>query len=127
MFWREQIPKQDPRPLWKEWGLAMSDAFLTEDWGFIAANTNGCGTQVGFFAGTHRSVPNHLLGRSILPACIIHDFDMTTCMDESDKRDADQWFMHNMRVLISDTRWEWLYQMRLALAWVYYKAVRSFG
>jgi len=64
-------------------------------------------------------------GLSIKRACRIHDWDYYI---GTDKKIADKRFLKNMeRIILSNTNWYWLRELRLHQAQVYYTVVSYVG
>jgi len=88
----------------------------------IDNNAQGCGP--GWFGDWF--VPDSVWGGlSIKRACRIHDWDYYIGVDKSI---ADKRFKKNMeRIILSNTKWNWLKGLRLHQASVYYRVVSYAG
>jgi hypothetical protein len=85
---------------------------------------NGCGT--GGWKGA--LVPETMWGLDIREACNIHDWMYLAGETIADKEEADRVFLNNLlRIIETDSRWEWLAALRRRRALKYYEAVRVFG
>jgi len=88
----------------------------------IDKQAQGCGP--GWFGDWF--VPDSVWGGlSIKRACRIHDWDYYI---GTDKDIADKRFKENMeRIIITNTKWNWLKSLRLHQASVYYRVVKYTG
>jgi hypothetical protein len=62
----------------------------------LAELVNGCGP--GGWKGV--AIPDTVYGLSIKQACDIHDFMYLYGETEAERKEADQWFSHNMHVIV---------------------------
>ena len=85
---------------------------------------NQCGPD-GFL---NRIVPNYLFGLDVSEACNIHDWEFAWARNSKEFKEADWTFKRNLEHLIkAKTQDSFLRFIRLALAKVYYLAVRSYS
>jgi len=100
------------------WIDAMTDDQIKE-----IVGDGGCGPgNVGDYF-----VPDKLLCVDIKPACRIHDIMYAFCENCYDKYKADSYFLFNMIQIVLDKSNWFTRQLRLWLAWKYFKAVLDFG
>ena len=80
---------------------------------------NGCGLD-------NDIIPDSILGVDITQACQIHDWDYVQGKTEKDRRIADLNFLKNLKTLITAKSSIFNF-LRLAIAGIYFAAVRAFG
>lgn len=85
---------------------------------------NGCGPAGSKWKS--KIIPNTLYGLNISEACNIHDFGYYHGVTLKDKDKADDMFLENMNILISNGTW-CLRFLRRRRAKKYYLAVKYFG
>ena len=107
-----------------KYGLKVPKRLYTYDDSTLALIVNGCGPR-GF---GDKIVPDKILFLSVKMACIVHDFMYEAGTTESDKKRADEWFLHNMLAIIKkESRFFLIRVLRERLAFGYYQAVSEFG
>jgi len=88
--------------------------------------SNGCGPQSAFFSAIPKGTRNFLFGLDIGCACDLHDWMYFHGVTPDDKADADSAFLRNMNKIIRH-RGGFLMNLRLAVAWLFFKAVVRWG
>ena len=101
--------------------LEVRDEFYCCDPYVFETVVNGCGP-----AGLGDSlVPDKHLGVSVLPACMLHDFEYNVGINTNDKYNADMRFKRNMeRIDRAHSNW-FTWPVRKLICWFYGRAVRS--